>query len=83
MGSGSSFRHSRISSDDILRKIKDSETDTDKQEFESWVNNLLDNLLGKFNNRDTEAIQRHLDTILNTLNDERSEERRVGKECRL
>lgn len=70
MSSGSSFRHSRISSDDILRKIRESETDTDKQEFDSWLSNLLDSLLGKFNNRDTEAIQKHLETILNAINNE-------------
>jgi hypothetical protein len=70
MSGGSSFRHERISSDDILRKIRDSETDTDKQEFDSWLNSLLDNLLGKVNNRDTEAIQRHIDSILAAINDE-------------
>lgn len=71
MSGGSSYsRRERISSDDILRKIRDSETNTDKQEFDSWLSNFLDGFLGKLNNRDTEAIQRHIETILNALNDE-------------
>jgi len=69
-GSGGSFRYQNINKEEIFRKIKNSETETEKQEYELWVNTLLDSLLGQFNNRDTEAIQKHIETILIALNDE-------------
>lgn len=70
MGGGGSFNYYKVDSDDIIRKIKESEKETDKQEYETWVRALLDKLLGKLNNRDTEAIAKHIQEIKNALNKE-------------
>ena len=69
-GSGGSFGNYDINREDVLKKISESESETEKQEYESWVSNYLDELLGQMNNRDTELIQKHLDTILNALTTE-------------
>jgi hypothetical protein len=69
-GSGGSFGYPDINRDDVLKKIKESESETEKQDYESWVSSFLEDLLGQINNRDTEAIQKHLNTILSALNDE-------------
>lgn len=47
-----------------------SKSDTDQAEYESEVESALKNALGEYNQRDTEAINKHLDTIETALSKE-------------
>jgi hypothetical protein len=69
-GSGGTFRYDDVNTNDILKKIENSESETDKLNYDLTVNNLLQELLGDFNNRDTDAIQQHISTILKALSNE-------------
>jgi len=71
MGSSrSSFGNDKYSASDYLDKIKQSENQAKIQQYEVEVNEMIDALLSKFNNRNTEAINRHIDAIKNELNKE-------------
>jgi hypothetical protein len=64
-GSGGSIDPSEIS-----RKVRQAEEQAQDQGFDSKINDEINNLLKDFNDRDYEAIQRHLDHINNTLDSE-------------
>jgi hypothetical protein len=71
MGSSrSSFGNERYSASDYLDKIKQSENQAKVQQYEVEINEIIDDLLSKFNNRDNEAINRHVEAIKNALNKE-------------
>lgn len=70
MGSGRSFGHDRFSASDYFDKIKNSENEAKIQQYETEVNQIIDNTLSKFNTRDSEAIAKHIDTIKSILNKE-------------
>ena len=67
MGGGSSTYHKNYKSSDILKKMQASETEAAKLTYESWVNGFLEQCLGNFNNRDTTAINKRIDSIRKTL----------------
>lgn len=65
MGGSGSYFHS--DPDRIVRKLRDTEDATRNNQYESEVDQYLKSLLSKYNNRDTEAISRHLDEIKKAL----------------
>jgi hypothetical protein len=69
-GSSSSFRYEPVEKRTIIQKIQEADDQTDQHNYELEINNLLTSLLGQFNNRDTELIKQHIDTILSALNDQ-------------
>src|ERR1041385_6087313 len=72
MGSSSSrsFGYEAHSASEIFDKIKNAETEAKIQQYEADVNELIDKRLSLYNNRDTEAIQKHIDSIKGALNKE-------------
>ncbi|HEV8286868.1 MAG TPA: CBASS oligonucleotide cyclase [Chitinophagaceae bacterium] len=70
MGSGGAFSFSDASSDEILKKISSAESVIEREVYNIWVSNLLDQILSQLNNRDTDLIQQHIQTIIRALNDE-------------
>ena len=69
-GSNNSFRYPTVSKEEVIRKIQESEDQTAQNDYEVQINELIEKLLSQLNNRDTEAIQTHLDVIVSALNDE-------------
>lgn len=65
-GGGGSFFGKRKPKD-LSRKVRDSERGAIDSEFESQVNSLLGSALVDFNERDTDAVNRHLDAIRGAL----------------
>ena len=61
-GSGSSFDWVRNPSESAS-KLREAEINSISQEFETSVNADINNLLTNINNRDTEAIQKHIDEV--------------------
>lgn len=53
-----------------LREIKEAESQTESQEFAAGANQALGSLLSDFNNRNVEAINRHLEDIKQALDEE-------------
>jgi len=71
MGSArSSFGYDRFSASDYFDKLKNSENEAKIQQYETEVNQIIDSTLSKFNNRDTESIAKHINTIKKALNKE-------------
>lgn len=70
MGGSSSFRYQPVDKKTLIEKIQQSDQQNDQNSYELDINNILTNLLGQFNNRDTELIQQHISTILDALNNE-------------
>lgn len=66
-GSGSYFRSNP---DDIVRKLRDSEDATRNNQYERDVNQHLKSLLTEYNDRDRDAINRHLEEIKKALEKE-------------
>lgn len=62
-GSGGGF----FPDPDIAKQLREAEARSGDQQFEAKVSGVIDSLLSKYNNRDIEAIQRHLDTIVSAL----------------
>jgi Second Messenger Oligonucleotide or Dinucleotide Synthetase domain len=65
-GSGGGF----FPNPDINRQIRESETETRNQQFESEVSGIINSLLADYNNRDVSVIQGHLDTIKSAIEKE-------------
>ena len=70
MGSSSnrSFGYERHSSSEIFDKIRNAENEAKVQQYEVDVNSEIDNVLSTYNNRDTEAIQQHINSVKSALN---------------
>jgi len=65
-GSGGDF----FDSSDIARQLREIETQTKNQQFESEVSEIINSLLADYNNRDVQKIQGHLETIKHALEKE-------------
>jgi hypothetical protein len=65
-GSGGGF----FPNPDINKQLRESETQTRNQQFESEVSRIINLLLADYNNRDVSVIQGHLDTIKSALEQE-------------
>lgn len=63
MMGGSGGGYFRGKPEEIKRKLRDSEANTQNTEYETKVASLLADLLANFNGRDHEAINRHLSEI--------------------
>lgn len=66
-GSGSGFFSGETSPDDMSRKIRSAEEQTTDQAFETDVAGMMKTLLAQVNDRDTDQIQTHLQTIKTAL----------------
>lgn len=62
-GSGGGF----FSNSDITKELREAETQTKNEQFESQVSGIINSLLADYNNRDALLIRGHLDTIKNAL----------------
>lgn len=62
-GSGGGF----FPTSDVTQQLRETETQTKNQQFESEVSGIINSLLADYNNRDKPTIQGHLDTIKNAL----------------
>jgi CRISPR/Cas system-associated exonuclease Cas4 (RecB family) len=67
-GSGSSYFGSDL--DTLRQKLRESEKRTEDTKYEAEVANVLAGLLTQYNDRDIEAINRHLDEIKRALEKE-------------
>ncbi|MBW4595888.1 MAG: hypothetical protein KME46_24055 [Brasilonema angustatum HA4187-MV1] len=68
--SGSYSWSSSSSSEDISQMLKRACESTDTSSYNSEVNSLLQGALKDFNNRDSEATQRHLDVLKEAIDSE-------------
>jgi len=59
-----------ISLEDMQRKIRESEKKTTNKAFETRVSAEINTLLANYNNRDTIAIESHIDTIVKAIQKE-------------
>ncbi len=66
-GGGGYFSETGKSPEDIAKKLRTEEEKAENAEFDSKVANLIKQLLVNVNQRDTEAIQRHIQTITDAL----------------
>jgi hypothetical protein len=69
-GSGGSSGYFGSDPERVLRELRATEQNTDQLEYEAECNRELQELLSAFNNRDAEAIARHLESIKGALNDD-------------
>jgi hypothetical protein len=71
-GGGGNFNWpSKTSPNDFLRRTT---SETQRSTYQSELNNYLQDLLADYNNRNVEAIQKHLDTIANAISKDIEEE---------
>lgn len=66
-GGGGGFFYEQTSPEDISKKIRDEESRTSDLAFETEVTSMLRDQLAFANNRDTDTVQTHLDTIENAI----------------
>ena len=64
---GSGGGYFRTDPNDLVKKLRESEERTEDSKYEADVANLLASLLTRFNNRDNEAMSRHLGEIKKAL----------------
>lgn len=69
-GSGGGFFGRSEKPSEIIEKIKRDQHEAQSREFESEVNKIISEILRDANDRDTESVRNHLDTILKTINNE-------------
>lgn len=71
MGGGGSGRiFSASSPEDLKEKIRESKENTEDSAFETNVNAEIKDILAEYNERDTDAIQEHLDEIKEIIGEE-------------
>ncbi len=66
-GSGGGYFYSKTNPDQIKRKIQQEKEKAVDQQLDNKVQSLINDLLAIINDRDHEGIQRHLNTINDTL----------------
>ncbi|MGO9022293.1 MAG: CBASS oligonucleotide cyclase [Syntrophobacteraceae bacterium] len=66
-GGGGGFFSGTSDITKLTQKIRDSEAKARDQSFDSRISEIIDKLLTRYNNRDRDAIQKHLDTIKQSL----------------
>lgn len=64
---GSGGGYFRSDPEELVQKLRQSEARTAGTEYEAKVADLLSSLLTRFNNRDSEAVSRHLEEIKKAL----------------
>jgi len=64
-GSGGGYFTSNIK--DLKDKMNDTTKEIDRKEYDAGVASLLSDLLSKYNNRDVNAINTHIEEILNAV----------------
>lgn len=64
-GGGGWYRWSKYT--DVEKVLRETESDEQRNEYEGEVNRYLQSLLTDYNNRKTDEIQQHLDTIRKAL----------------
>src|SRR6266498_491157 len=69
-GSGSGGAFSDIDRKELLKKLRDSEDATKDAGFETEINNCIGQLQAQYNDRDTDAVQEHLDEIKSALSED-------------
>jgi hypothetical protein len=69
-GGGGYFSETSKSPEEIARKIRTEEENAKNAVFDSEVSNLVRNLLVNVNDRDTDTIQRHIETIMDAIHSE-------------
>jgi predicted nucleotidyltransferase len=69
-GSGSGGAFSDIDRQELLRKLRASEDATKDVKFETEINNCIGQLQAQYNDRDTVAVQEHLDEIKSALSED-------------
>lgn len=69
-GSGGGFFRGDHDPEDYIKKLRESEGRSLNQEFDIQVKKLLITLLAKYNDRDVDATQKHLDIIKRKLDSE-------------
>lgn len=67
MGGSGGFFVRKVDPQEIADKIRKQENKLHDQEFESEINSFINSMLVDFNDRDTEAIQKHLSEIKKAL----------------
>jgi len=69
-GSGGGFFYSKNSKNpsQIIEQIKKEQEQANARKFESEVNQLINETLKAINERDTEAVNKHLETIIQSIN---------------
>ncbi|NOQ76120.1 MAG: nucleotidyltransferase [Crocinitomix sp.] len=68
-GSGGGFFYrDEDSTEDIIKKIKKEQEQARGREFENDVNQLINDVLKNANDRNTDVINRHLDTLIQAIN---------------
>ena len=67
MGGGGGGGYFRSDPNKLVKKLQESEAKTENSKYETEVANILASLLTKFNDRDYEAINRHLEEIRKAL----------------
>src|SRR6185295_121518 len=70
MGGGGASDYSNEPTGNILKKINASESEASKQQYDTWVNSYIDSTLVDINNRDSDAIKTHINTIKKALGNE-------------
>ncbi len=68
-GSGGGYFRN-VSPQEVHARRREEEERTQRQEFDAKVSRELDGLLAAFNNRDVEAVQTHIDTIVAAISAE-------------
>jgi hypothetical protein len=66
-GGGGYFSETGKSPEELAKKIRTEEEKAKDEAYDSRVSNLIKELLAQVNERDTETIQRHLDTIISAI----------------
>ena len=70
-GSGGGFFYENSSPpENISKKVRDQEERSQNNAFETEVNGMLRSQLSEVNNRDTDQIQQHLNTIEDAVHSE-------------
>lgn len=66
-GSGGGFFSGRHTPSDLRRQVRQAEDESRGDSFETEVSNHIDSLLTQANQRNTAAIQQHMDTITSAI----------------
>src|SRR5437667_12033336 len=69
-GSGGGGAFSDIDREELLKKLRDSEELTKDAGFETEINNCIGQLQAQYNDRDYDAVQKHLDEITSALSED-------------
>ena len=69
-GGGGGFFHPGTKPSDLAKAVRDAQDNTDKKQFDTEVAKVIGSLLAACNDRDTDAVNAHLQGIKKALNKE-------------